>query len=46
LGDGEQIERAFRLVRDAILFTNRRLIPGDKQGVTGKKMEYQRREAA
>jgi hypothetical protein len=40
LGNGEQIEHAYRLVRDAILFTNRRLILIDKQGVTGKKVEY------
>jgi hypothetical protein len=40
LGNGEQIEHAYRLVRDAILFTNRRLILIDKQGLTGKKVEY------
>jgi hypothetical protein len=40
LGNGEQIEHAYRLVRDAILFTNRRLILIDKQGLTGKKIEY------
>jgi hypothetical protein len=40
LGHGEEIEHAYRLVRDAILFTNRRLILVDKQGVTGKKVEY------
>ena len=40
LGNGEQIEHAYQLVRDAILFTNRRLILIDKQGLTGKKIEY------
>lgn len=40
LGNGEHIEHAYRLVRDAILFTNRRLILIDKQGLTGKKIEY------
>jgi hypothetical protein len=30
----------------AILFTNRRLILVEKHGVTGKRIEYQRREAA
>lgn len=40
LGDGEQIYAAYILVRDAMLFTNRRLILVDKQGVTGRKVEY------
>jgi hypothetical protein len=40
LGDGEAIEKAYVLIRDAMLFTNRRLILVDKQGVTGTKVEY------
>ncbi len=40
LGEHESIERAYRLVRDMFIFTNRRLILVDKQGVTGKKCEY------
>lgn len=40
LGPGEQIHAAYLLVRDAILFTNRRLVLVDKQGLTGKKIEY------
>ena len=40
LGSAEQIEKAFKLVRDMILFTNKRLIIIDKQGMTGKKIEY------
>lgn len=40
LGNGEQIHAAYQLVRDAFLFTNRRLILVDKQGITGKKVEY------
>ena len=40
LGEGEQIHAAYKLVRDAFLFTNRRLIMVDKQGLTGKKVEY------
>jgi Bacterial PH domain len=40
LFDGEAVDAAFRLVRDAILFTNRRLILIDKQGMTGRKIEY------
>ena len=40
LADGEQVERAFQLVRDLIIFTRSRLILIDKQGITGKKTEY------
>jgi hypothetical protein len=37
---GEQIQAAFRLVRDMFIFTNKRLILVDKQGFTGNKVEY------
>lgn len=40
LGPSESIEKAYKLIRDMILFTNKRLILIDKQGVTGKKVEY------
>jgi hypothetical protein len=40
LGEGEEISKAFVLVRDLIVFTNKRLILVDKQGLTGKKKEY------
>lgn len=40
LADTEQIEIGFRLVRDTFIFTNKRLILVDKQGFTGKKVEY------
>ena len=40
LSEGEQVEKAYVLVRDAMLFTNRRLILVDKQGMTGSKVEY------
>ena len=40
LGPDEQIEHAYQLVRDMFIFTNRRLILVDKQGITGKKVEY------
>lgn len=40
LAQGEQIQAAFQFVRDALLFTNTRLINIDKQGVTGRKVEY------
>ncbi|MFJ3922335.1 PH domain-containing protein [Streptomyces sp. NPDC090022] len=40
MGQGEQVHAAFQLVRDTILFTDRRLLLVDKQGITGKKTEY------
>ncbi|MEK5235499.1 PH domain-containing protein [Paenibacillus sp. FSL L8-0470] len=36
----EKIERAYRLIRDMFIFTDRRLILVDKQGITGKKTQY------
>jgi len=38
--DGENIEVGFKLFRDVFIFTNKRLILVDKQGVTGSKVEY------
>lgn len=38
--ESEIVERAFKLIRDMFIFTNKRLILVDKQGVTGKKVEY------
>ena len=38
--DSERVEKAYKLIRDLIVFTNTRLILIDKQGVTGKKVEY------
>lgn len=40
LGQSEQIEKAYKLIRDLFIFTNKRLILMDKQGLTGKKVEY------
>jgi len=40
LAEGEAIEIGFRLIRDVFIFTNKRLILVDKQGLTGKKIEY------
>ncbi|WP_055668711.1 PH domain-containing protein [Desnuesiella massiliensis] len=40
LASTETIEKAYRLIRDMFIFTNKRLILVDKQGVTGKKVEY------
>ncbi|GED03866.1 PH domain-containing protein [Bacillus atrophaeus] len=39
--EGESVDAAFKLVRDLIVFTEKRLILVDKQGLTGKKTEYQ-----
>lgn len=39
LSDKEIIDKAYKLVRDMFIFTNRRLILVDVQGVTGKKVE-------
>lgn len=38
--NGERIEKAFKLIRDMFVFTNKRLILVDKQGITGSKVEY------
>jgi len=38
--DGEKIEKAYILIRDMFIFTNKRLVLIDKQGVTGRKVEY------
>ena len=40
LAKGEKIEKAYKLLRDMFIFTDKRLILVDKQGLTGKKMEY------
>lgn len=40
LSTEESIEKAYQLIRDMFVFTNKRLILVDKQGVTGKKVEY------
>lgn len=40
LTDGETVEIGFKLVRDVFMFTNKRLILVDKQGITGRKIDY------
>ncbi|MCI3918655.1 PH domain-containing protein [Paenibacillus sp. TRM 82003] len=40
LSGGERFEKAYRLIRDMFLFTNKRLILLDKQGISGRKMEF------
>lgn len=41
LVEGEVLEKAFKVIRDSWVFTNKRLILVDKQGLTGKKVDYQ-----
>ena len=40
LAEGEKVQRAFALVRDLFIFTDRRFIMVDKQGMTGMKTEF------
>lgn len=40
LTEGEAIELGFKLIRDTFIFTNKRLILVDVQGITGSKTEY------
>jgi hypothetical protein len=39
LAPGENVEKAYKLIRDLFIFTEKRLILADKQGITGKKLE-------
>ena len=41
LTPGEQIQKAYQLVRDMFVFTDKRLIFVNHQGMSGKKVEYQ-----
>lgn len=36
----ENVVRGFKIIRDLFIFTDKRLILIDKQGITGKKAEY------
>lgn len=38
--ENEEIEVGFIVIRDTFVFTNKRLILVDIQGITGKKIEY------
>lgn len=40
LNEDENIELGFKLIRDTFIFTSKRLIIIDKQGITGNKTEY------
>ena len=37
---GEKVEAGFKIIRDLFIFTNKRLVLIDKQGLTGRKIEY------
>ncbi len=38
--DGEEIAAAFKTVRDQLIFTNKRVISVDVQGITGKRKSF------
>ncbi|RDY71787.1 PH domain-containing protein [Halobacillus trueperi] len=38
--EGENIQSGYKVLRDSFIFTDRRLLLIDKQGMTGKKVEY------
>jgi hypothetical protein len=40
IGDSESIQQVFKVVRDMYVFTNKRLLLIDKQGLTGRKVDY------
>ena len=41
LAPNERVEKAYQLIRDTIVFTDKRLVYVDRQGISGKKVEYQ-----
>ena len=40
LAPGERVEHAYQVLRDYIVFTDKRLVMVDKQGITGSKVSY------
>jgi Bacterial PH domain len=40
LATGEQIEKAYQLIRNLSIITNKQLILVDKQGITGNMVKY------
>ncbi len=40
LADGETVLQGFKLMRDFFIFTNKRMMMVDKQGISGKKVSY------
>ena len=37
---GEDVHRAYRVIRDSFIFTSKRLVLVDRQGMTGKKVSF------
>ena len=40
LASTETVDKVYKLIRDMYVFTNKRMIVIDKQGITGSKVEY------
>ena len=40
LAPGERVEHAYQLIRDYFVFTDKRFVLVDKQGLTGSKVEF------
>ena len=40
LAPGETVQHAYQLIRDYFVFTDKRFVLVDKQGMTGSKVEY------
>jgi hypothetical protein len=40
LAPGERVEHAYQLIRDYFVFTDKRFVVVDKQGLTGSKVAY------
>jgi hypothetical protein len=40
LAPGERVEHAYQIFRDYFVFTDKRFVLVDKQGITGSKVEY------
>lgn len=38
--DGEEISMAFKTIRDQLIFTNKRIISVDVQGITGRRKSF------
>ena len=41
LAPGERVEKVYQLIRDMFVFTDKRLVFVNRQGLTGTKVEYQ-----
>jgi hypothetical protein len=40
ISNDERVEKAYKIIRDMIIFTNKRLIVMDVQGISGKRTSY------